>query len=114
MEFKDQLKSLRLKAGLTQRELAKRSGVSYSYLTKLESGVQINPTYEVLEAIGAVLKAPLGATYDFDALTDIKKGSPREVPDEDIVILEGLSDKDKKEIRYIVEYKRANNERSPN
>lgn len=65
MEFKDKLKELRKKAGLTQKELAEKSGVSYSYITKLENGIQANPTYEMLEAIGTVLKAPIGAMYDF-------------------------------------------------
>lgn len=65
MEFKDTLKTLRKQAGLTQKELCEKSGVSYSYLTKLESGVQTNPTYEVLAALGGVLGAPLSAVYDF-------------------------------------------------
>ena len=59
MEFRHQLKSLRKKAGLTQRELAKKSDVSYSYLTKLEGGFQANPTYETLERISMALNVPL-------------------------------------------------------
>jgi repressor LexA len=66
MEFKDRLKALRKNAGLTQKELCQKSGVSYSYLTKLESGVQVNPTYEVLAALGDVLGVPLAAVYDFN------------------------------------------------
>lgn len=45
------IKALRKAAGLTQRELAEKSGVSYSYLTKLESGESDNPTVAVLKAI---------------------------------------------------------------
>lgn len=72
MEFKDTLKTLRKQAGLTQKELCEKSGVSYSYLTKLESGVQTNPTYEVLAALGGVLGAPLSAVYDFsDIVTPV-------------------------------------------
>ena len=70
MDFKDYLKKKRKEAGITQKELAKRSGVSYSYLTKLEAGEQTNPTYEVLEALGKVLGGPLGAVYDFGSVTD--------------------------------------------
>lgn len=65
MAFKDYLKRHRVEAGLTQRELAERSGVSYSYLTKLEAGEQANPSYEILEALGKELGVPLGAAYDF-------------------------------------------------
>lgn len=59
MEFRDRLKALRKAAGLTQAELAEQSGVSYSYVSKLESGELRNPTYEVMTALSAVLKAPL-------------------------------------------------------
>lgn len=45
------IKALRKSAGLTQRELAEKSGVSYSYVTKLEGGYQDNPTVAVLKAI---------------------------------------------------------------
>ena len=45
------IKALRKAAGLTQRELAEKSGVSYSYVTKLEGGYQDNPTVAVLKAI---------------------------------------------------------------
>lgn len=72
MEFKDILKGLRKKAGLTQKELAEKSGISYSYITKLENGFQTNPTYEILEALGEVLKAPVGAMYDFSDVVDIE------------------------------------------
>lgn len=65
MTFQEHLKALRKKAGLTQRTLAEKSGVSYSYVTKLESGEADNPTYEILAALSAVLGAPLGALYDF-------------------------------------------------
>ena len=83
MEFKDRLKTLRKSAGLTQRELCQKSGVSYSYLTKLESGVQTNPTYEVLAALGAVLGVPLAAAYDFnDVCSDygLRPVVPKKIP----------------------------------
>lgn len=51
MDVSETIKSLRQDAGLTQQELAEKSGVSYSYLTKLESGAQTNPTINVLESI---------------------------------------------------------------
>lgn len=72
MKFNERLKELRIKSGLTQAELAKLSEVSYSYVTKLESGENKNPTYEILAALGKVLNAPLGALYDFGELPDSK------------------------------------------
>lgn len=59
MEFRRRLKHLRKEAGLTQRELAKKSGISYSYITKLESDNAKNPTYETLERISMALNVPL-------------------------------------------------------
>ena len=77
MEFKDRLKELRKRAGLTQKELAEKSGVSYSYITKLENGFQTNPTYEMLDAIGTALNAPISAIYDFsDAVGESHGLSP--------------------------------------
>lgn len=73
MKFNERLKELRKAAGLTQAQLAKLSGVSYSYVTKLESGESDNPTREILEAIGAVLNVPLSAIYDFGDTIDKEK-----------------------------------------
>lgn len=75
MDFKDHLKKIRKEVGITQRELAKQSGVSYSYLTKLEAGEQTNPTYEVLDALGKVLGRSLGAIYDFADVAVQQTGS---------------------------------------
>lgn len=61
MGFKENLKIARSKAGLTQKALAERAGISYSYITKLESGELCNPTYEILEALSDALRTPLGA-----------------------------------------------------
>lgn len=56
MELRDKLKQLRKQAGLTQMELAEKSGISYSYITKLENGVQRNPTYAILMALLAACR----------------------------------------------------------
>ena len=70
MEFKDRLKDIRQKAGMTQKELAERSGISYSYVTKLESGEAKNPTTETLSALSCILNAPLSAIFDFGEATN--------------------------------------------
>lgn len=54
-----QLLVLRLEAGLTQTELAKRSGIRQSEISKIENG-RINPTMETLEALASALGAHLG------------------------------------------------------
>lgn len=46
-EFGRQLKDLRRKVGLTQRALAQRLGVHYSYISKIENGV-VNPPSDKL------------------------------------------------------------------
>jgi len=61
-----QLLALRLEAGLTQTELAKRSGVRQSEISKIENG-RINPTMETLEGLGAALGAQLGFVRIDDA-----------------------------------------------
>jgi FMN phosphatase YigB (HAD superfamily)/DNA-binding Xre family transcriptional regulator len=49
------LKHKRLEAGLTQKELARRSGVSYSTLTKLEQGTTSSPSVSVIADLATVL-----------------------------------------------------------
>ena len=74
MELGEQIKSLRRTARLTQKELAERSGLSYSYVTKLENGYQRNPTRQILQSLGDALGANLLAVHapdDFLALHDI-------------------------------------------
>mgnify|MGYP002544696243 CR=1 FL=1 len=59
MDLRSQIKLLRTRANLTQRALAEKSGISYSYVTKLEAEEGLNPTYETLKALSEVLDAPL-------------------------------------------------------
>jgi len=49
------LKQHREDRGITQKELSKMSGVSYSTLTKLESGVIKNPSVEAIIKITKAL-----------------------------------------------------------
>lgn len=53
--LKDNLKKYRKISGITQKELAERSGVSYSTITKLESGVLTNPSEGILAPIAIIL-----------------------------------------------------------
>ncbi len=54
------IKRYRAKLGLSQEQLAQKSGVTYSTLAKLESGVNQNPKVQTLQQIAKVL----GATID--------------------------------------------------
>ena len=53
--FVKRLKKLRAQREISQRELAKRSGVSYSYLSRIEIGMQ-SPTIDIVEKLAAGLK----------------------------------------------------------
>jgi HTH-type transcriptional regulator, competence development regulator len=48
MEFGRYLKEIRIKSGLSMRELSRRSGISHAYISQLESGKKDTPTPEVL------------------------------------------------------------------
>jgi ribosome-binding protein aMBF1 (putative translation factor) len=50
----------RLAAGMTQRELARTSGIDQGEISRIESG-QANPTVQTLQALGT----PLGVVLDF-------------------------------------------------
>jgi transcriptional regulator with XRE-family HTH domain len=53
------IKKLRKQRKLSQEELAKKAGVTYSTLIKLESGVNQNPTIKTIQQIAAALEVTL-------------------------------------------------------
>ncbi len=56
------IKKLRKQRKLSQEELAKKAGVTYSTLIKLESGVNKNPTIKTIQQIAAALDVISGRT----------------------------------------------------
>lgn len=54
-DFLRSLKHIREDREITQKELSKMSGVSYSTLTKLESGVITNPSFQTIVRISKAL-----------------------------------------------------------
>ncbi len=56
LELKNKLSEARVKANLTQAEVAKRTGMDVSYYARIERG-EINTSYEKLHKIAEVLKA---------------------------------------------------------
>lgn len=57
------LKRLREEHGLTQENLAKRSGVSHGYLARLEIGMQ-DPSLSTLAKLAKALKVTVGELVD--------------------------------------------------
>lgn len=55
MALNENIKKFRKQAGLTQRALASKSGLSFSMISKLESGEQTNPSFKTLRKISGVL-----------------------------------------------------------
>ncbi len=61
LRFPQRLRELRLKAGLTQKELARRAGVSQALIARIEGGA-VNPRLSTLQRIVRVLEEALGPT----------------------------------------------------
>jgi transcriptional regulator with XRE-family HTH domain len=55
----ENVKKYRAKLGLSQEELARKAGVTYSTLTKIEMGVNQNPKVKTLQQIAAALDVTL-------------------------------------------------------
>lgn len=60
------LKLERIKAGLTQEQLAEKSGLSRNSIQKIETG-KVSPTVETLE------KLALAFNMDFQSFIDVSK-----------------------------------------
>ena len=60
MEFPERLRSLRKEAKWSQRELADRVGVDFTYLSKIENSRVEPPSETVLKKIAAVFSGELG------------------------------------------------------
>ncbi|MFL2134184.1 helix-turn-helix domain-containing protein [Desemzia sp. FAM 24101] len=56
MSFRENLKRIRKERKINQRKLAELTGLSFSMISKLETGEQANPTLETINKIAEVLK----------------------------------------------------------
>ena len=56
MALNKNIKTYRKKSGLTQKALAEKAGLSFSMVSKLESGEQLNPSVETLNKLAGALK----------------------------------------------------------
>ncbi len=53
------LKLARIRAELTQKELARRVGITNKYLSQIERGVSVNPSNGIMERISKELNTPV-------------------------------------------------------
>lgn len=81
MIIKENLKHYRKKLGLTQEELSKLSGVSYSSITKFESGARTSATQSAIAALAIALKVQISDIYDE---RDYIYGDPFDFLDEEV------------------------------
>ena len=61
--FKDMLRSLRIKAGMNQEELAKKIGCAKSTISMYENGAR-EPNFETLEAIADIFNVDMNTLID--------------------------------------------------
>ncbi|MBP3038519.1 helix-turn-helix domain-containing protein [Bacillaceae bacterium Marseille-Q3522] len=65
------IKRLRRMKGLSLNEMAKKSGVSKSYLSYIERGMQKNPSLQTLQKLANTLDT------DVESLINLKKENPQ-------------------------------------
>ena len=65
--FGELVRRYRLRAGLTQRELAKHAGLDFTYLSKIESSKVPPPTRDVVEALAKESKLSAEEREEFVA-----------------------------------------------
>lgn len=85
-EFGLRLRELRQRAGLSQRELAEKVGVNFTYLSKIESGAMPPPSQKIILKLAEVLNV------DQDELTILAGKIPADIAEilKDREILERL------------------------
>lgn len=88
---------LRRRAGLTQEQLAERTGLSLKHLGELERG-RANPTFSSLENLASSLDVPLVAMLDFEH----EGMAPERIREELELMIGSATDNDLKIIYRIV------------
>lgn len=108
MPFNTMLKTLRLKKGLTQGELAKLTGLTRSAIGMYESGNR-EPKYEVLELLADFFNVDMNTLLDQSVpLTPPTKKVPKDLKkilEDEEVTLNGrmMSSEDKEKMMRIIE-----------
>jgi transcriptional regulator with XRE-family HTH domain len=65
-KFGKRLQNLRREAGITQEQLADKTGLTVESISNMERGLY-GPKFENLERIAAVLKVPVRELFDFES-----------------------------------------------
>jgi XRE family transcriptional regulator, master regulator for biofilm formation len=107
------IRSLREEKGYSISELAKRAGISKSYLSQIERNLQVNPSLQLLSKLAKTLDASLDDLIgeEHEEIHNIKQ------LDEDwAVLLKGAIDKgmSKEEFKELSDYIRFKNLRITN
>lgn len=82
MALNENIKIFRKDSGLTQKNLANKTGLSFSMISKLESGEQTNPSLKTIRKIadalhvtpGELLDTPLSIEEQIDEYIEYKRG----------------------------------------
>jgi transcriptional regulator with XRE-family HTH domain len=77
--FGSRLKRIREIKGLSQGELAEESGVDRSYISKLESGVTLNPTGDIIKKLAKPLNVSLDIIMGVCPIPEPKKETTEEL-----------------------------------
>lgn len=95
MEFKDILKQLRLERGLSQQELAQKSGLSASSIGMYEQGRR-KPSFEILEIFADTFNVDLdyllGRAKNPKSFSKILTRAQDELSPEDLKSLEDMAE----------------------
>lgn len=67
----ENLRKIREEKGLSRRELAEKSGISQSYIIKIEQGTK-NPTLEVLKSLATGLNVKIESLTENENSNEIK------------------------------------------
>ncbi|APM39445.1 helix-turn-helix domain-containing protein [Clostridium kluyveri] len=103
MSISENLKRARNAKGLSQRGLAEKANVSYTYINRIEREVYKNPSYELLNKLAIALEIPVESLYKENnekelSLLEILQGIYENTPDmkETIVgqLVKGLIEND--------------------
>lgn len=65
-QFAKRLKTLRIEKQLTQGELAEITGLSTSFISSMERGINA-ASFETLESLAKALDVPVKDLFDFDS-----------------------------------------------
>ena len=65
-QFAERLKTLRIEKQLTQEQLAKLTGLSTSFISSMERGINA-PSFETLESLAKALDVPIRDLFDSES-----------------------------------------------